>query len=180
MHGCAVAARRRGRELVREVLEHLREHLGGRRDETCPVSTEGGTRRIHLVREGGWGWAGERALVTQSRRGLAGRAGARLCVGDGRVARMPALECHLDPLALHNCLVDRRHEPRRRRAPRSLERLEQKVCAAQRNLLGADCAHDLRHKTERKPEVEQQKRACGAQTGPAGAPWWRSRAARRP
>ena len=25
-----------------------------RRDETCPISTEGGTRRIQLVREGGW------------------------------------------------------------------------------------------------------------------------------
>jgi len=27
--------------------------LYGRRDETCPVSTEGGTRRVQLVREGG-------------------------------------------------------------------------------------------------------------------------------
>jgi hypothetical protein len=27
----------------------------GRRDETCPVSTEGGTRRVQLVREGGGG-----------------------------------------------------------------------------------------------------------------------------
>ena len=25
------------------------------RDETCPVSTEGGTRRVHFVREGGGG-----------------------------------------------------------------------------------------------------------------------------
>jgi hypothetical protein len=25
----------------------------GRRDETCPFSTEGGTRRVQLVREGG-------------------------------------------------------------------------------------------------------------------------------
>jgi len=120
-------------------------------------------------------WAGARARVTQSRRrrrrrsakrGLAGQAGAHLCVGDGRVARMPALECHLDPLALHNRLVDRRREPRRRRAPRGLERLEQKVCAAQRNLLGADCAHDLRHKTERKPEVERRKGVAGHGPGP--------------
>jgi len=29
----------------------------GRRDETCPVSTEGGTRRVQLVREGGGGGA---------------------------------------------------------------------------------------------------------------------------
>ena len=27
----------------------------GRRDETCPISTGGGTRRVHLVREGGGG-----------------------------------------------------------------------------------------------------------------------------
>jgi hypothetical protein len=27
----------------------------GRRDETCPVSTEGWTRRVHFVREGGEG-----------------------------------------------------------------------------------------------------------------------------
>ena len=25
----------------------------GGRDETCPISTEGGTRRVHLVRRGG-------------------------------------------------------------------------------------------------------------------------------
>jgi hypothetical protein len=30
----------------------------GRRDETCPVSMEGGTRRVHLVREGGGGLRG--------------------------------------------------------------------------------------------------------------------------
>ena len=27
----------------------------GRRDETCPISTGGGTRRVQLVREGGGG-----------------------------------------------------------------------------------------------------------------------------
>ena len=27
----------------------------GERDETCPVSTEGWTRRVHFVREGGGG-----------------------------------------------------------------------------------------------------------------------------
>ena len=29
----------------------------GRQVQTCPVSTEGGTRRVHLVRERGGGWA---------------------------------------------------------------------------------------------------------------------------
>jgi hypothetical protein len=32
-------------------------HLRWERDETCPVSTEGGTRRVQLVREGGGGGA---------------------------------------------------------------------------------------------------------------------------
>ena len=27
--------------------------MGRTRDETCPISTEGGTRRVHLVRRGG-------------------------------------------------------------------------------------------------------------------------------
>jgi len=33
----------------------LRSSQYGGRDETCPISTEGGTRRVHSVREGGGG-----------------------------------------------------------------------------------------------------------------------------
>jgi hypothetical protein len=40
------------------VLRRFGSVLGGRRDETCPVSTEGGTRSVQLVREGGRGGGG--------------------------------------------------------------------------------------------------------------------------
>ena len=35
----------------------------GRRDEACPVSTGGGTRRVQLVREGREGGGGPRAAT---------------------------------------------------------------------------------------------------------------------
>jgi hypothetical protein len=43
-----------------EVLQDDREEpleLSCQRDETCPISTEGWTRRVHFVREGGGGGA---------------------------------------------------------------------------------------------------------------------------
>ena len=40
----------------------------GERDETCPVSTEGWTRRVHVVREGGGGHSGFRGWRARSGR----------------------------------------------------------------------------------------------------------------
>ena len=37
------------------VEELEQRHLARQRDETCPISTEGWTRRVHFVREGGGG-----------------------------------------------------------------------------------------------------------------------------
>jgi len=64
-------------------------------DETCPVSTGGGTRRVQLVREGGGGGSGGGeggALLVARRRGYSARAQAA-CPPARRGARL------LDPLA---------------------------------------------------------------------------------
>jgi hypothetical protein len=47
------------------------------RDETCPISTEGGTRRVHFVREGGGEWAATSVLLGGVAASL-GLAGGRL------------------------------------------------------------------------------------------------------
>jgi hypothetical protein len=59
------------------------------RDETCPISTEGGTRRVHFVREGGGGVGRDQRLV--------GRRGGELGVG----RREAANEDHLLPQRRH-------------------------------------------------------------------------------
>ena len=48
-----------------------------RRDETCPVSTEGGTRRVQLVREGGGREGAEQRRLLQRTRGMRRRHGLR-------------------------------------------------------------------------------------------------------
>jgi len=63
----------------------------GRRDETCPVSTEGGTRRVQLVREGGGrgGVPGRAARPGLRKTRTAPGAGTRLLVlGEQRRERI--------------------------------------------------------------------------------------------
>jgi len=55
----------------------LCERQYGRRDETCPVSTGGGTRRVQSVREGGRGGVGgvcERQVIVERTSGIKQRA----------------------------------------------------------------------------------------------------------
>jgi hypothetical protein len=66
--GGAAAGRRRWRFAARAV---------GERDETCPLSTEGWTRRVHFVREGGGGGRERGRCVRRVGRGPHGAAGAR-------------------------------------------------------------------------------------------------------
>jgi len=56
---------------------------GARRDEMCPVSTRGGTRRVHLVREGGGGRAGW--VAAGGRAGWVGRGAAMLALALARI-----------------------------------------------------------------------------------------------
>jgi hypothetical protein len=53
--------------------------IEARRGETCPVSTEGGTRRVQLVREGGGGGGELRQGWGELRRGEARRVGQGRC-----------------------------------------------------------------------------------------------------
>jgi hypothetical protein len=49
----------------------------------CPISTEGWTRRVHFVREGGGGWGGDCARLPSGRGLVGGEVGVRLGVEKG-------------------------------------------------------------------------------------------------
>jgi hypothetical protein len=63
-------------------------------DETCPISTEGGTRRVQLVREGG-GRGGETNERRRRRRREVHGAAPRVLRDDPRPARVPGAPPHL-------------------------------------------------------------------------------------
>ena len=120
---CRRRGRGLGRDLRRRVLRRLRLRLlrdlrerPGERDETCPVSTERWTRRVHLVRGGGGGggaaWpppgtpaaAAPRAAARAVRTRAARARGASPAAGPRAAAPPP----HRAPRGAPRCAARRR------------------------------------------------------------------------